>query len=74
MRNLDSKNYIKEIQDKLPILIIHSPTDELIPYDHCNILLQHNCHAKQHIISGSHSEPNLDDVLLQEFSKYLHKN
>lgn len=72
--DLDSKNYIKEIQDKLPILIIHSPTDELIPYDHAYILLQHNPHAKQHVISGSHSEPDLDDVLLQEFNKYLYKN
>jgi pimeloyl-ACP methyl ester carboxylesterase len=56
---LDSAQYIKQIGDKIPILILHSPDDEIINIHHKDELLKANPHAVFHEITGTHNNPDM---------------
>jgi predicted alpha/beta-fold hydrolase len=57
--NFDSQNHVKKIGDKIPLLIAHSPDDELIKYYHKDQLIKssnsHNTYFYQ--LSGGHNDP-----------------
>lgn len=67
---LPNKQWIKHVQS--PIVILHSPDDEMIPYK-CSQILYENAHKsskKIHIkIGGGHSSP---EITKEQFKQVLH--
>lgn len=65
---LDTKKYIKDV--KAPIMIFHSPDDEIIPCQCARDLYMNISHENKQLvwISGLHASPNITD---QQLSKLL---
>ena len=66
----NNKKYIEYIEDKIPIMIIHSVEDELISHNHCLVLQEYNKFSKILTIKGSHNNPQYTNhrmIILKRF-------
>jgi hypothetical protein len=68
----DTRSILPRIH--LPVLVVHSPNDEIIPYSHGKALFETANEPKQFLkISGSHNEGfiNSKEIYIDGFKKFL---
>lgn len=74
INNFNSEKFIKEIGNKVPILISHSPDDEVINYNHKNILIKSNNSntIRFYKLKGGHNSPVFDNDYTNTVISYLY--
>lgn len=67
----DNMKYAQRIRGQVPILVIHSPEDEIIKIDHAiKLLLAHkNMHFFR--IKGTHNDPQMDDHYIDVIGQFV---
>lgn len=69
---LNNTKLIRGIDAKVPVYILHSKDDELIPFKHANKLHYHGSDTGQCSlleIDGIHSRPEYNETIIQEFQQ-----
>lgn len=69
--SFNSEDYVKNIGNKIPVLIIHSKDDELIDFKHSKKLISQNPHAKFYEIKGDHNNPIYGDKFMDFLKSQL---
>lgn len=64
-------NYVKKIGDKIPILIIHSPQDEIININHAAKLILANKNIFFYRINGTHNNPEINEKYFEILKKLM---
>lgn len=65
--NFDNINYLQKINNKIPIYVLYSKSDEVIPYYHSELLkAKTNCNLIE--ITGTHASPSYSSEVLTLFN------
>jgi pimeloyl-ACP methyl ester carboxylesterase len=69
--SFNSEEYVKQIGNKVPILIMHSPNDEIINIKHSKKLRKCNSDADFYKINGTHNNLILDKQFMNYFNDFI---
>jgi fermentation-respiration switch protein FrsA (DUF1100 family) len=66
----NSIEYLEKLNNKLKIMIIHSPDDEIINYQHAELFLK-KIKCDHIVINGTHNKPKFTEEFWEVFISYL---
>jgi len=68
-KSFASNEWIKKISKDVPIIIMHSKEDEIIPYQQAIDLAKLHPNSKLVTITGTHNDPVINDEVIYEIDK-----
>lgn len=70
----NSKLNLQQINNKVPILIVHSKTDGFIDIKHAHKLMEYNKNCQFYEIEGSHGSPIINKKYITFLKDFINKN